>query len=77
MQKRQIRRSEDSTPHSTPVALLGVLVWLALSLLSVREANTQGSINFTNRISGSTFNQTTLALAGLGAAMLMIARRRR
>jgi hypothetical protein len=44
------RLSRASTPHPTPTATLGVLVWLLLNLLPAREANGQGTIIFNNRI---------------------------
>jgi len=58
MRNKQSRFTKDSISHSPTIATLGVLVWLLLNLLPVREANGQGTIVFNNRISGAAFNQT-------------------
>ena len=78
MRNKQSRRSKDPTPHSTATALLGVLVWLSLTLLPIRVVNAQGIVVFQNRISGAVVTQTGhiwgpsstaphLALIGLGS----------
>jgi len=50
MQTKQTRFLKDSTSHSTNTVTLGVLVWLLLNLLLVREANAQGTILFNNYV---------------------------
>ena len=52
MRTKQTRFSKDSNSHLTTTAMLGVLVWLWLTLLPVREASGQGTVNFNNRIGG-------------------------
>ena len=49
MQKRQTWHLKESTSHSTATALLCALLWLSLSLLSVREANAQGTVTLSQR----------------------------
>ena len=74
MQKQHIRRSKDSTPRSTAAALLCLLFWLLLSLLSVRVASAQGTVSFNMRtpitihIYGPSTTAPTLSLIGMGSA---------
>jgi hypothetical protein len=49
---KQSRLSRALTSQSTPVATLGVVVWLLLNLIPVREANAQGMIVFNNFVAG-------------------------
>ena len=78
MRKQEIRLLKDSTPRSTATALLCLLFWLPLSLLSVRVANAQGTVRFNTRILSVGTSQTIhiwgptpayqwLTLVGLGS----------
>jgi hypothetical protein len=70
---------KDSISRSATEATLGVLVWLWLTLLPVREADGQGTVIFNNRIAGGagvgltlhiwgpSTNNPALALIGLGS----------
>ena len=52
MRNKQSRLSRALTSHSTAVAAPGLVVWLLLNLLLVREANAQGTITFNNYVNG-------------------------
>jgi hypothetical protein len=79
MRARQTRFLRDSNSHSTTVATLGAVLWLWLTLLSVREVSGQGIVIFNNRIPGGagvgltlhiwgpSSTNPSLALIGLGS----------
>ena len=79
MKKQHVRLARKVNSHPTATALLCVLYWLPLSLLSVREANAQGQVILNNRINNpSGISQTAhiwgpsstnpgLSLIGLGS----------
>jgi hypothetical protein len=48
LKNKQSRLSKVFISHSAAVAALGVVPWLLLNLLLVREANAQGTITFNN-----------------------------
>jgi len=52
MRAKQSWFLEDSVSHSRTKATLGVVVWLLLTVLPVREAGGQGTVIFNNRITG-------------------------
>ena len=64
MRTKQARSSKDSNSRRPAAAALGVLVWLLLNLLPVREANAQGTVIFSNRIPGGLGIGITLHIWG-------------
>ena len=52
MQTKKTRFLKDANSHPTTAATLGVVLWLWLTLLPVREAGGQGVVIFNNRIPG-------------------------
>ncbi len=64
MRTKQSWFLEDSISHSTTTATLGVLVWLLLTSLPVREASGQGTVWFSNRIAGGPGVGITLHVYG-------------
>jgi hypothetical protein len=64
MRTRQTRFLKGSISHSTTAATLGVLVWLGLALLPVREAVGQGTVILANQIPGGPGVGITLHIWG-------------
>jgi hypothetical protein len=72
MRTKQTRFLKDSISHSTTAATFGVLVWLGLTLLPVREASGQGRVMFSNRIGGGAGVGITLHIWGPSASAISL-----